>query len=375
MAYFATGRSTFPLRPGHEWAGAVVAVGDGVDEAWVGRRVTGDTMLASGRCDRCTSGRRHVCRHLAEVGISLGVDGALAERLVVPADSLHGLPEAVDAVAGALVEPGATPGARRARHSPARASGSSSGGPGRSGCSRSPSRPPSGRRGPRRLAPPERSDLPQRLGATDVWRPTELPDLPFHAIIDATDDATVPAAAVERVEPGGRVVGIGLAGGSEPGRHARARPARCDLRGDPQRLTGPRPGDRGLRERRGGSSTARRGDGRSRRSAGRAGPPGSAGREARRSTSTRVARTRGPLPARRRPARCPRRRSRRGPRSGRVAADRRADPLRLERRPHAFGSASGTHTSDEPCGSTPSASAKSSGQGHGLGERPSGATQ
>ena len=94
MAYFASGRARYPLRPGHEWAGVVEAVGDGVDPVWLGRRVTGDTMLADGTCDRCRTGRRHVCRNLAEVGISMGVDGALAERLVVPADSLLELPDA-----------------------------------------------------------------------------------------------------------------------------------------------------------------------------------------------------------------------------------------------------------------------------------------
>ena len=35
-----------------------------------------------------------------------GRPGALAEQLAVPASSLHALPDAVDAVLGALVEPG-----------------------------------------------------------------------------------------------------------------------------------------------------------------------------------------------------------------------------------------------------------------------------
>ena len=34
---------TYPLRLGHEWCGTVAAVGPGVDECWLGRRVTGDT--------------------------------------------------------------------------------------------------------------------------------------------------------------------------------------------------------------------------------------------------------------------------------------------------------------------------------------------
>ena len=53
LAYFEEGKSRFPLRPGHEWCGVVSALGDGVDEAWHGVRVTGDTMLGCGRCHRC----------------------------------------------------------------------------------------------------------------------------------------------------------------------------------------------------------------------------------------------------------------------------------------------------------------------------------
>src|SRR5437867_1442291 len=41
MAYLASGEATYPIRIGHEWAGVVVEVGEGIDAAWTGRRVTG----------------------------------------------------------------------------------------------------------------------------------------------------------------------------------------------------------------------------------------------------------------------------------------------------------------------------------------------
>ncbi len=94
------------MRIGHEWCGSVSAVGDGVDEGWIGRRVTGDTMLGCGRCRRCGTGLQHVCEDRFEIGIRGGWPGALAEQLPVPVTALHALPDAVDAVAGALVEPG-----------------------------------------------------------------------------------------------------------------------------------------------------------------------------------------------------------------------------------------------------------------------------
>lgn len=61
-------------------AGRVADVGDGVDPAWVGRRVTGDTVLGHGTCRR---GAQHVCASRQEVGI-LGRPGALAEQLPSP---------------------------------------------------------------------------------------------------------------------------------------------------------------------------------------------------------------------------------------------------------------------------------------------------
>src|SRR5215210_1945454 len=106
MAYLHQGFAAYPMRLGHEWAGTVAEVGEGVDPSWVGRRVTGDTMLGDGGCRRCRRGAQHVCAQRQEVGIRGGRPGALAEQLAVPAASLHALPGPVDAVLGALVEPG-----------------------------------------------------------------------------------------------------------------------------------------------------------------------------------------------------------------------------------------------------------------------------
>src|SRR6476661_6644510 len=40
--YVTHGLTRYPIRFGHEWAGEVVAVGDGVPEALVGRNVVGE---------------------------------------------------------------------------------------------------------------------------------------------------------------------------------------------------------------------------------------------------------------------------------------------------------------------------------------------
>jgi len=49
------------------------------------------------------------------------------------------------------------------------------------------------------------------LGFEGVWTADSLPSLEFDAVIDASNAPTLPARALELVEPGRRVVFIGLA--------------------------------------------------------------------------------------------------------------------------------------------------------------------
>ncbi|MFB4287248.1 zinc-binding dehydrogenase [Nonomuraea sp. ATR24] len=212
MSYLRTGRSRYPLRPGHEWCGRVSATGDGVDPAWLGRRVTGDTMLGCGRCARCLAGRHHVCADVAELGISRGRPGALAEQVAVPVTALHPLPGAVDPAAGALAEPGgnALRAVRAAALEPgerllvlgtgtigllvalfARARGLGVHLMGRDEDSLEPAR---------------------RLGFDRLWTRESLPPAPWDAVVDASNAAGLPALAARLAEPGRRVVCIGLSG-------------------------------------------------------------------------------------------------------------------------------------------------------------------
>ncbi len=52
------------------------------------------------------SGRHHVCEQRFELGIRGGRPGALAEQTAISAIALHALPDAVDDLAGAMIEPG-----------------------------------------------------------------------------------------------------------------------------------------------------------------------------------------------------------------------------------------------------------------------------
>ncbi|MEQ4721581.1 alcohol dehydrogenase catalytic domain-containing protein [Nonomuraea sp. B19D2] len=208
MTYLHTGDARYPVRIGHEWAGIVREVGDGVDPAWLGRRVTGDTMLGCGRCARCGAGRQHLCAGRYEIGIRGGWPGALAERLPVPARALQPLPDAVDPTLGALVEPGGN--ALRA----VRAADLAPGerllviGPGTIGLLAALIAAAQGVQ-VHLLGLAERSlDFARSLGFTRAW--TTPPAEPFDAVIDASNGPDSPALAVDAVEPGRHVVFIGL---------------------------------------------------------------------------------------------------------------------------------------------------------------------
>ena len=212
MAYLHTGRETYPVRIGHEWMGVVGAVGEGVDPAWMGRRVTADTMVGCGTCRRCLGGRHHVCAQLSEIGISLGRAGGLAERVAVPAVGLRSLPDSVDDVMGALVEPGGN--AFRA----VRGAGLVSGerllvlGAGTIGLLAAMFARAEGIEVHLLGRSDWSLDFARSLGFDDVWTSDTLPAGPWDAVIDASDAADLPARAVELVEPGRNVVSIGLAG-------------------------------------------------------------------------------------------------------------------------------------------------------------------
>jgi 2-desacetyl-2-hydroxyethyl bacteriochlorophyllide A dehydrogenase len=212
MAYLPEGRATYPIRLGHEWCGTVSAAGDGVDPAWLGRRVTGDTMLGCGGCDRCRAGRAHVCEDRFEVGIRGGFPGALAEQLAMPASALHPLPDAVDAAAGALVEPGGT--ALRSLRAAALAPGERVLvlGPGTIGLLTALFALAHGAEVHVLGLPGPALGFARTLGVHGAWTAAELPRLPFDAVVDASTSPDLPARALDLVEPGRRAVFVGVAG-------------------------------------------------------------------------------------------------------------------------------------------------------------------
>lgn len=93
-----------PLISGHEAGGVIVELGDGVQDWAIGDRVAIEPQIACGSCGTCARGNYHLCPEKVMLGIAEW-PGALAQRVRVPASTLHSLPPEVDDELAALVEP------------------------------------------------------------------------------------------------------------------------------------------------------------------------------------------------------------------------------------------------------------------------------
>src|SRR5213596_865110 len=99
---WAQGRIQPPLVVGHEFAGEIQALGDGVTELKLGQLVTAEGHIVCGHCLQCRTGNSHICRNTRIIGVDR--DGAFAEYIVMPATNvlaLDGIPTEV----GAIMDP------------------------------------------------------------------------------------------------------------------------------------------------------------------------------------------------------------------------------------------------------------------------------
>ena len=215
MAYYKSGRTHFPVQIGHEWVGTVSAVGLGVSESWIGKRVTGDTMLGCGRCARCATGKTYLCDDRIELGITDGWGDALATQVLIPERFAFEIPDSISIAAAAMIEPAGnslrtveatglienqkllilgagTIGLLAAQFAVARNIEVHLAG-----------------------SPASSLELAQQLGPINVHTIDDVSknDLrEYDAVIDASNLEFMPSLALNKVYPGGRVVLIGLSG-------------------------------------------------------------------------------------------------------------------------------------------------------------------
>jgi D-arabinose 1-dehydrogenase-like Zn-dependent alcohol dehydrogenase len=90
-----------PVVPGHELAGEVVAVGDGVEIA-PGSRVVNVHRAPCGACRYCNAGEEPRCERSSAM-FGLTIDGAYAEHVLAPAGSLVPLPAEIEHAQGCFL--------------------------------------------------------------------------------------------------------------------------------------------------------------------------------------------------------------------------------------------------------------------------------
>ncbi|TIM83656.1 zinc-binding alcohol dehydrogenase family protein, partial [Mesorhizobium sp.] len=76
----------YPRIMGHEVSGTVIEAGEGVDLA-VGEPVIINPYLACGKCIACRQGKPNCCVRIEVLGVHR--DGAMCERILVPAQNLY----------------------------------------------------------------------------------------------------------------------------------------------------------------------------------------------------------------------------------------------------------------------------------------------
>ena len=109
MHYYEEGRIgnaviTEPLILGHEFSGIVEEVGATADRSLIGKRVAVEPGIPCQKCEWCRTGHYNVCRDMFFPG-GPPYDGVLCEYATFHADFCYPVPDSMNAVTAAMIEP------------------------------------------------------------------------------------------------------------------------------------------------------------------------------------------------------------------------------------------------------------------------------
>lgn len=93
----------YPVIGGHEIAGHVHEVGDGVSGISAGELVVVEPFIGCGKCYACRAGKPNCCDHLRIIGIHQ--PGGFAEYVVGPATNIHKVPAGLSPAWASFAEP------------------------------------------------------------------------------------------------------------------------------------------------------------------------------------------------------------------------------------------------------------------------------
>jgi L-iditol 2-dehydrogenase len=102
---FTKGTYHFPTIPGHEFAGQIIAAGEGADRRLVGRKAAVFPLLPCMKCEACQIGQYAQCKDYNYFGSRC--DGGFAEYIAVPVWNLVMVPDSLSYEEAAMAEPAA----------------------------------------------------------------------------------------------------------------------------------------------------------------------------------------------------------------------------------------------------------------------------
>ena len=95
--------TSYPVVQGHEYSAIVEAVGEGVTDIKIGKKVTATPQVVCGKCGPCKRGDYHICDELKVQGFQ--APGVAQDLFVTDADKIVPLPDSFSFEQGAFVEP------------------------------------------------------------------------------------------------------------------------------------------------------------------------------------------------------------------------------------------------------------------------------
>jgi 2-desacetyl-2-hydroxyethyl bacteriochlorophyllide A dehydrogenase len=104
LSYFKDGMAKYPIIPGHEFSGNVVATGPNVDTVKLNDPVVVECIQSCGRCNECQRKNFIGCQQRTELGV-MGRNGGYSEYVAVPGRFVHTIPPDLDLQKACLCEP------------------------------------------------------------------------------------------------------------------------------------------------------------------------------------------------------------------------------------------------------------------------------
>lgn len=93
----------YPIVLGHEFAGTIAEIGEGVEGLHIGQRATAAPLVPCMKCADCQQGNYSLCKHYKFIGSSLF--GSFADYVKVPALNVVPFDDSVDFMQAAFFEP------------------------------------------------------------------------------------------------------------------------------------------------------------------------------------------------------------------------------------------------------------------------------